>query len=209
MDHILKSYGLPSAHAHEIVLNPKKNWKRFPHDMIDSTWKTKWSEIAETKSTLNYMEISKWNFRSPNNCWSSVRDNKRDVAKGIIKARILTGTYKTQSINNRFDSTKSAECKLCKEETEDYKHFLVNCKSLNPVRKIHHIRLKHLMIGNQINYDYIIESENDLLQLLFDSSTNRRIPKSQLVAKCIHGIERICKDWVICITYQESRITVK
>ncbi|XP_063442173.1 uncharacterized protein LOC134722482 [Mytilus trossulus] len=199
VDHILKAYGLPSAH--EIVLNLNKNWKRLTHDMIDSTWKTKWSEIAKTKSSLNHMEISKWNFRNPNKCWSSVRDNKRDVNKGIIKSRILTGTYKTQSINNRFDSTKSPQCKLCTEETEDYKHFLMNCKSLNSVRKIHHIRLKNLLIENQINYNYIIKSDDDLLQLLIDSSTNLRIPKAQL-----GDIERICKDWVFALHTKRAEL---
>ncbi|XP_063436501.1 uncharacterized protein LOC134717932 [Mytilus trossulus] len=199
VDHILKAYGLPSAH--EIVLNPNKNWKRLTHDMIDSTWKTKWSEIAKTKSSLNHIEISKWNFRNPNKCWSSVRDNKRDVAKGIIKSRILTGTYKTQSINNRFDSTKSPQCKLCTEETEDYKHFLMNCKSLNSVRKIHHIRLKNLLIENQINYNNIIKSDDDLLQLLIDSSTNLRIPKAQL-----GDIDRICKDWVFALHTKRAEL---
>ena len=50
VDTVLKSYKLPSAH--EIILNPKKNWEKITHDKIDETWVNKWSEEAESKSTL-------------------------------------------------------------------------------------------------------------------------------------------------------------
>ena len=93
MDTILKSYKLLSAH--EIILNPEKNWKKITHDKIDKTWINKWSEEAGSKSTLQFMQKEKWNFMKPNICWSSVRDHKRDVRKGILKSRILTGMFKT------------------------------------------------------------------------------------------------------------------
>ena len=76
-------------------LSPKKNWKPITHTKIDNFWKNKWSEDANTKSTLSYMETDTWKYKQPNWCWSSVRENKRDVKKGVIKSRVLTGTYKT------------------------------------------------------------------------------------------------------------------
>jgi hypothetical protein len=51
VDTILKSYKLPSAH--EIILNPEKNWKKIAHDKIDETWINKWSEEARSKSNIS------------------------------------------------------------------------------------------------------------------------------------------------------------
>jgi hypothetical protein len=51
VDTILKSYKLPSAH--EIILNPEKNWKKITHDKIDETWINKWSEEARSKSNIS------------------------------------------------------------------------------------------------------------------------------------------------------------
>ncbi|VDI32111.1 Hypothetical predicted protein [Mytilus galloprovincialis] len=199
VDRTLKSYDLPSAH--EIILNPEKNWKRLTHEVIDKTWKNKWTESARSKSTLKYMEVNNWNFKKPNFCWSSVRDNKRDVSKGIIKSRILTGTYKTQSITNRFDGTKSAECKLCMVGPEDYKHFLINCESLNCVRKIHQDRLKSLLEDNHIHYCSIIDSDEDLLELLVDCSRNDLITVPQQ-----RDLERICKDWIYALHAKRTQL---
>ncbi|VDH92751.1 Hypothetical predicted protein [Mytilus galloprovincialis] len=199
VDKTLKSYDLPSAH--EIILNPEKNWKRLTHDVIDKTWKNRWIEIALSKSTLNYMEVNNLNFKKPNFCWSSVRDHIRDVSKGIIKSRILTGTYKTQSITNRFDETKSAECKLCMVGPEDYKHFLVKCESLNCVRKIHHNRLKSLLEDNHIPYCSMINSDEDLLEFLIDCSRNNLITVSQQ-----RDLERICKDWIYALHAKRAQL---
>jgi hypothetical protein len=60
------------------------------------------------------METDTWKYKQPNLCWSSVRDNKRDVKQGVIKSRVLTGTYKTQHIISRYNkSTTSSICRLC------------------------------------------------------------------------------------------------
>ena len=88
MNEILLSYELPSSH--KILLSPKKNWKPITHTKIDNFWKNKWSEDAKTKSTLSYMETNTWKYKQPNLCWSSFRDNKRDVKKRVIQSRVLT-----------------------------------------------------------------------------------------------------------------------
>ena len=72
------------------------------------------------------METDNWNYKQPHLCWSSVRDNKRDVRKGIIRSRLLTGTYKTQDIISRYEKLNgSTLCRLCKQDEEDYRHFLL------------------------------------------------------------------------------------
>ena len=84
--------------CHQLIrfdLSPKKNWKPITHTKIDNFWKNKWSEDANTESTLSYMETDTWKYKQQHLCWSSVRDNKRNVKQGVIKSRVLTETYKT------------------------------------------------------------------------------------------------------------------
>jgi hypothetical protein len=54
------------------------------------------------------METDTWKYKQPNLCWGSVRENKRDVKKGVIKSRILTGTYKTQHIISRYEQSTTS-----------------------------------------------------------------------------------------------------
>ena len=93
------------------------------------------------------------------------------VFKGIIKSRIHTGTFKTQSVINRFDNTKSADCMPCHESIEDYRHFLLHCNSLSNISKIHQNKLTEYMKENQINYNYVSRSEEESLKLAIDCST--------------------------------------
>jgi hypothetical protein len=54
------------------------------------------------------METDTWKYKQPNLFWGSVRDNKRDVKKGVIKSRVLTGTYKTQHIISRYEQSTTS-----------------------------------------------------------------------------------------------------
>lgn len=57
-----------------------------PNTLFLGQWYVNKKKAVDTEETF---------WRS---CWSSVRDDKRYVAKGMIKSRILTWTYKTHSI---------------------------------------------------------------------------------------------------------------
>jgi hypothetical protein len=54
------------------------------------------SLIANCRKASWYSDT--WKYKQPNVCWSSVRDNKRDVKQGVIKSRVLT--VHMQSINH-------------------------------------------------------------------------------------------------------------
>jgi hypothetical protein len=72
---------------------------------------------------------------------------------GIIKARLLTGTYMLQAITSKYSAGKeSAICKCCGIENEDITHFLLNCPALFQKRKLYHSQLKKSVI-NMIGID--------------------------------------------------------
>ena len=123
------------------------------------------------------------------------------VFKGIIKSRIHTGTFKTQSVINRFDNTKSADCMPCHESIEDYRHFLLHCNSLSNISKIHQNKLTEYMKENQINYNYVSRSEEESLKLAIDCSTNEWLPINHMVA-----IERICKNWIYALHIKRAEL---
>ena len=51
-----------------------------------------------------------------------------DVRKGIVKCRLLTGTYLLQSNRHKFcQSVVSATCRCCCIEDEDLAHMLLYC----------------------------------------------------------------------------------
>jgi hypothetical protein len=126
------------------------------------------------------METDTWEYKQPNLCWSSVRDNKRDVKKGVIKSRVLTGTYKTQHIISRYEkSTTLSICRLCQKDTEDYVHFLLKCDTQSTIRNNHLVRLALYLEKIQVNTDYLVNSEKDLLHLIIDCSASNLIDSIQ------------------------------
>ncbi|VDI27563.1 Hypothetical predicted protein [Mytilus galloprovincialis] len=137
------------------------------------------NEKIDEKQNIKHLGIERQEKNNPN------VENRISVARATMYSLLgaglhgINGTYKTQSITNRFDGTKSAECKLCMVGPEDYKHFLINCESLNCVRKIHQDRLKSLLEDNHIHYCSIIDSDEDLLELLVDCSRNDLITVPQ------------------------------
>lgn len=192
INNILRIYNLPSAY--EIILQPKKNWKFITHDEIDKTWRNKWTEQVESKTTLKYLQTNHWDIRKPHFCWKAVSDQKRDVQKGIIKSKLLTGTYKTQTVIHKFDNAKTTICQLCHNGEEDYEHFLLHCDKLDTIRTNHKIKLIDYMKYNNIPTEVFINSNDKMLRLLLDCCTQKLIPQSQRLS-----VDKICRDWIFAL----------
>ena len=94
-----------------------------------------------------------------------------DVKKGIIKGRLLTGTYMLQAMKSKYSAGKeSAICKCCGIENEDIAHFLLNCPALFQKRKLYHSQLKESVI-NMIGIDKLniqFSSKLDIVKLIID-----------------------------------------
>ena len=137
--------------------------------------------------------VRRCKYKQPNLCWSNVRDNKRDVKQGVIKSRVLTGTYKIERIISRYE--KSTTSSLCRQkDTEDYVHFLLKCDTLSTIRNNHLVRLALYLEKIQVNTDYLVNSEKDLLQLIIDCSASNLIDSQYR-----KDVDTICRDMIYAL----------
>ena len=69
--------------------------------------------------------------------WSSLESSVTDVRKGIVKCRMLTGTYLLQISKQKFSrSTISATCNCYGLGDEDITHMLLEYSALHAQRKL-------------------------------------------------------------------------
>jgi hypothetical protein len=80
----------------------------------------------------------------------------------------------------------------------------VQWNSLSNIRKIHQNKFTEYMKENQINYNYVSRSEEELLKLAIDCSTNEWLPINHMVA-----IERNCKNWIYALHVRERPFNLK
>ena len=105
-------------------------------------------EDIENKSTLVNLRKDHLKFGSTHQVWDSFQSTVSDAKKGIIKARLPTGTYILQAMQSKYSAEKeSAICKCCGIENDDITHFLLNCPALFQKRKLYHSQLKESVIN--------------------------------------------------------------
>ena len=119
-----------------------------------------WSETlrleATEKSTLQYCNISCLGIGQTHPVWDSLESTRLEVRRGVVKSRIITGTYIVQSTRAKFNQYQiDSTCPLCHLEEEDIIHMLLRCSVLHSVRKGPFRTLK----------DYVIS--RDLLEIVF------------------------------------------
>ena len=193
VQHILDLYNLPSAY--QIIIQNKQEWKRTTHTAIDAHWRNKWIEEAKQKTTLLNMNLTNWSFKRPHTIWCSVRDNPREIYKAIEQCKIMTGTYKTQSIQHRFDQTDPT-CTLCNEDIEDYVHFLLKCKKLEDVRIPHRRKLIE-SIQELTNISGPIENDT-LFSILVDCT--------KIVTNNCEKLLHLARDWIHAIHKERAKL---
>ena len=86
-------------------------------------------------------------------------------------------------------STTSSICRLCQKDTEDYVHFLLKCDTLSTIRNNHLVRLALYLEKIQVNTDYLVNSEKDLLQLIINCSASNLID-----SQYAKDVDTICRD---------------
>ncbi|VDH94176.1 Hypothetical predicted protein [Mytilus galloprovincialis] len=136
IDKLLVQYDLPSAA--KMVINPpcKLLWKKNVKLAIDKFWTQKLLLDCQNKSTLSYCDLSSLKIGTVHKLWSSIESNIKDVRRGGIKARLITGTYVLQSNTSKFNQHEvSSVCPLCQYEDEDIVHFILKCNALFKYRK--------------------------------------------------------------------------
>lgn len=61
-------------------------------------------------------------------------DPSREAIFIAIKIKIVTGSYILQLDRAKFNTNENTQCRLCDQESEDLIHFILKCKTLDPIR---------------------------------------------------------------------------
>jgi hypothetical protein len=168
---LLHQYELPDINT--LAKNqPKKiSWKHTVREAVRKHWLKILPEDIENKSTLVNLQKDLLKFGSTHQVWDSLQSTVSDVKKGIIKARLLTGTCMLQAMRSKYSTGKeSTICKCCGIENEDITHFLLSCPALFQKRKLYYSQLKESVI-NMIAIDkwnIQFSSKLDIVKLIID-----------------------------------------
>ncbi|CAC5400739.1 unnamed protein product [Mytilus coruscus] len=160
-----------------IKKNPpcKLSWKKNVKLAIDKFWTQKLLLDCQNKSTLSYCDLSSLKIETIHNLWSSIESNIKDVRRGGIKARLITGTYVLQSNRSKLNQHEdSAVCPLCQYEDEDIVHFILKCNALFRYRKSYIEELKSIINSisnpNTCSLKKLASDSCPLTQLILDPS---------------------------------------
>jgi hypothetical protein len=116
---------------------------------------------ASLYSTLKYLNASNFKIGTPHPSISTIRNNTGDVYRGMIKTRLLTGTYQLQSNRKNFNHLEIDKiCLLCKQGQETSKHMLAECSALAEFREHY----------NSICPINVPSGPNNYIQLILDAT---------------------------------------
>lgn len=133
---ILNLYQLPSVGILGDSLSTKEQCKLLFKSAVHNYWTPKLRNEACEKATLCFMNFKTAKVSQTHIVWSSLESSVTDVRKGIVKWRMLTGTYLLQTSKHTFSrSTVSATCNCCGLGDEDITHMLLECSALHAQRK--------------------------------------------------------------------------
>ncbi len=196
VEDIAHKYGLPNPH--DILAHPpsKDGWKQTVKETIWRHWRGRIESDAATKSTLKNMH----QVMRPGkvaDIWEASSGGLTDTARAHTKARLLTGTYRLQSVvgrQNKMDPDKT--CKLCREGVEDLKHFLLCCPSTETERSRYLKKIEDLM--QKMRPEVTNYSPEILVQTILDS---RKLQSEGQVsvsvqAQLVSSVERSSRDMI-------------
>jgi hypothetical protein len=92
---------------------------------------------AENKSSLKFLHLSEARYGHCHNIWSSCGIEPFAVTMAAVKVKLATGTLTLQEHKAKFarKGEVSSLCPMCEKETENTAHFILQCASLQEVRK--------------------------------------------------------------------------
>ena len=104
-------------------------------------WEKKLRREAETKKSLEHLNLDATSLRAPHPAWRLGAADPLTVTKATTKVKLLTQRYPlfySRVAGNNYGS----KCPLCNNSEETLEHFLVTCPVLEPVR---HPRMQELL----------------------------------------------------------------
>jgi hypothetical protein len=87
---------------------------------------------------------------------------------------------------------------------EDYVHFLLKCDTLSTIRYNHLVRLALYLEKIQVNTDYLVNSEKDLLQLIIDCGASNLIDSQYR-----KDVDTNCRDMIYALHVKRAELLFK
>ena len=171
---ILDQYRLPPLRELMRNLTTKDKWKLQIKAAIHEYWSSELRNKALERSTLCDMDIVSTKISLTHKVWSPLESTVADVRKGIVKSRMITGTYLLQTNKYKFSkATVCATCKCCRLGDEDITHMLLDCAALYSQRKLFYPKVRSLAIQYLgINmWREITHTKLNIVRLLLDCTT--------------------------------------
>ncbi|KAK3108995.1 hypothetical protein FSP39_020463 [Pinctada imbricata] len=166
---LLEKYQLPSIQSLKQSLPSKEQWKTIVHSAVDKFWNQVLLNDCEDKSSLISCNTRNLTIGKQHVIWKSLDNNMCDTKRGIVKVRILTGTYIVQSTVSKFNQhSVDPTCQLCRSAPEDYQHMLLECGALLPYRKRYLKDLKSIISQHCGPESWSKLSLKQILQLCID-----------------------------------------
>ena len=170
---ILDHYMLPFLTELKDCLTTKEKWKLQIRTAVYKYWTTEFQNKACEKSTLCYMDIDSTKIGLSHKVWSSLESTVAGVRKGIVKSRMLTGTYLLQTSKHKFSKAIfSATCKCCGLADEEITHMLLNWLALYSQRKLFYPKVRSLVTGyiGTDQWRTMFNTKLNIVKLLTDCS---------------------------------------
>ena len=168
---ILQLYQLPSIDTLRDSLTTKDRWRYQFKIAVYNYWTAKLKNEACEKSTLRFMNFEFTKVNYTHNVWSSMESSVTEVRKGIVKCRMLTGTYLLQTSKHKFSKTAVSEtCECCGLGEEDITHMLLECSALHSQSKQFFPKVRSIVteyIGVD-QWNSIFSTKSNLVKLILD-----------------------------------------
>ena len=143
---ILKKYALPPPESIFDAPPKKACWKNMVRNATSNYWYKEWFRDTKEKSSIQYLQLQNNPIHNPHNIWKVVNHKIKDVKKAQVKAKLVTNTYRLQSVRAKFNQhAVKSTCVICNEGDEDIEHFILRCKSLNTTRIVYLKKLQSLI----------------------------------------------------------------
>ena len=138
---------------------------------IDEYWTLQRKLQLAEKTTLAFLNLQGQPTKNPHLVWQASKHSPNASYKAIIKAKLLTDTYRLQYNRSKYNQYNvSQECLLCSEGSEDRQHFIVNCPALRERRTPYIAKLSSILegeLGGPKSIEYLADG-GVVTQLLLD-----------------------------------------
>jgi hypothetical protein len=141
--------------------------------------------------------------------WKLPLRSRPEVRKGIVKSRIVTGTYILQIDRHKFSQYNirvDPNCPLCKTEEENLIHFSLKCPLLRPILAPLFEALKGEVISctNENTWKNIFNNSLSIVKLIVDCRNFANIFNED--KNVMHRIEELSRN--LCYALHVKRLQI-